>query len=134
MRKEMFIKFGLVAPGVKPAVLRHFYCSLTGDVSSANDSNQAEIDSRVLEVLNMEPEDPQTVFDLREARSTKGTTKFDVFWEEAEKYINEDVGAAVNDRRHATVTHLAKAISIRDFREQVEPEYPMVRPFQVLSG
>ena len=31
MRKEMFSKFGLVAPGVKPAVLRHFYRSLTGD-------------------------------------------------------------------------------------------------------
>ena len=45
----------------------------------------------------MEPEDPLTVFDLREALSTKGTTKFDVFWEEAEKYINEDVGAAVDD-------------------------------------
>ena len=63
----------------------------------------------------MEPEGPQTVFDLHEAQSTKGTTKFDVFWEEAEKYINEDVGTAVDDRRHATVTHLAKAISIRDF-------------------
>ena len=60
----------------------------------------------------MEPENPQTVFDLREARSTEGTTKFDVFWEKAEKYINEDVGAAVDDRRHATVTHLTKAISI----------------------
>ena len=124
MRTEMFSKFGLVAPGVKPAVLRYFYRSLTGDSSSAKDSSEAEIDSRVLEVLSMEPEDPQTVFDLREARSTKGTTKFEVFWEEAEKYINEDVGAAVDDRRHTTVTHLAKAISIRDFREQVRARVP----------
>ena len=73
------------------------------------DSSEAEIDLRVLEVLSTEPEDPQTVFDLDEARSTKGTTKFD------EKCINEDVGAAVDDRRHTTVTHLAKAISIQDF-------------------
>ena len=114
MRKEMFSKFVLVAPGVKPAVLRHFYRSLTGDVSLPNDSNEAEIDSRILEVLNMEPEDLQTVFDLREARSTKGATKFGVFWEKAEKYISEDVGAAMYDRRYTTVTHLAKAISIRE--------------------
>ena len=51
MRTEMFSKFGLVAPGVKPAVLRYFYRSLTGDSSSAKDSSEAEIDSCVLEVL-----------------------------------------------------------------------------------
>ena len=65
MRAEMFTKFGLVSPGVKPAVLRHFYHSLTGDASSANNISEAEIDQRVTEVLSMEPEDPQTVFDLR---------------------------------------------------------------------
>ena len=58
---------------------------------------------------------PKTMFDLCEGRSTKGATKFDVFSEETEKYIKEDVGAAVDDRRYTTVTHLAKAISIRDF-------------------
>jgi hypothetical protein len=42
-----------------------------------------------------------------------------VFWEEAKKFLNEDIGTSVEDRRHTTVTHLAKAISIRGFREQV---------------
>ena len=54
-------------------------------------SSEAEIDSRILEVLNMEPKHLQTVFDLREARSTKDATKFCRFWEEAEKFISEDV-------------------------------------------
>ena len=124
MRTEMFTKFGLVSPNVKPAVLRHFYRSLTGDMSSANDSSEAEIDERVLEVLSMEPEDSQTVFDLREVRTSHNVTKFDVFWEEAAKFIEEDVGTAVDDRRHGTVTHLAKAVSIRDFREQVKTRVP----------
>ena len=47
-----------------------------------------------------------------------------MFWEAAERFIREDVGAAVDDRRHTTVTHLAKAISIRDFREQVKARVP----------
>lgn len=36
------------------------------------------------------------------------------FWAEAEKFISKD---NVDDRRHCQVTHLAKAISIRDFQE-----------------
>ena len=107
-----------MSPGVKPAALRFFYRSLTGDPSSPNDAKEAEIDSRVLEILSMEPEDPQTLFDLREACSTKRHTKFQAFWDEAAKYIDEDVGRAVDDRRHTTITNLAKAISIRDFRDQ----------------
>lgn len=39
----------------------------------------------------MEPEDPNTVIDLREVKSNNSRTKFDVFWEEAKKYINEDL-------------------------------------------
>ena len=72
----------------------------------------------------MEPEDPQTLFDLREVCSMKGHTKFQAFWDEAAKYIDEDVGTAVDDRRHTTVTHLAKVISIRDFRDQVAARLP----------
>ena len=92
--------------------------------SSPNDAKEAEIDSRVLEMLSMEPEDPQTLFDLRETRSTKGHTKFQAFWDEAAKFIDEYVGTAVDDRRHTTITHLAKAISIRDFRDQVAARLP----------
>ena len=44
---------------------------------------------------------------------------YEVFWAEAEKFINEDIGTAVDDRRHCQITHLARAISIRDFRDQV---------------
>jgi len=44
-------------------------------------------------------------------------TKYQVLWDEASKFIDEDIGTAVNDRRHSTITHLVKAISLQDFRD-----------------
>ena len=119
MRRAMFDKFGRVSPSVKPAVLCFFYRDLTGDASSSRTLPESIIDDRVCEIINMEPEDPNTVIDLREVKSKETQTKFNVFWDEAKKFINEDLGLAVDDRRHGEVTHLAKAISIRDLREQV---------------
>ena len=46
-------------------------------------------------------------------------TKFDEFWSCAKAFIEEDVGSAVDDRRHSTVVHMAKVISVRDLREKV---------------
>ena len=97
---------------------------MTGDISASNDINEVEIGSHVQEVIDMEPENPQTVFDLHEARKPTGETKYQVFWDEAAKFINEDIGMAVDDRRHTSVTHLAKAMSICDFHEQVKAQVP----------
>ena len=72
----------------------------------------------------MELEDPQILFDLREARCTKGHTNFQVFWDEAVKCIDEDINTAVDNRRYTTVSHIAKAISIQEFRNQVPARLP----------
>ena len=50
------------------------------------------------------------------------------FWEECGKFLNEDVGVAVDDRRHGEITHLAKAISVRDFVDQVKARCPEGTP------
>ena len=128
MRQAMFENFGRISPSVKPAVLRYFYRDLTGDCSASHDAQEAVIDERVREIVSMEPEDPNTIVDLREVKNIETRTKFDLFWDEAKKYINEDLGAAVDDRRHGEVTHLAKAISIRDLREQVTCRCPPGTP------
>ena len=128
MRCAMFHKFGRVSPNVKPAVLHFFYRDLTGDSSSAHDTPESVIDERVREIISMEPEDPSTVVDLREVRSKESKTKFNVFWDEAQKFINEDLGVAVDDRRHGEVTHLAKAISVRDLHKQVSRRCPPGTP------
>ena len=66
--------------------------------------------------------------DLREVKHPERRTKYDVFWNNAEMFLSEDIGTAVDERRHSQVTHLAKAISIRDFREQVEAKCPEGTP------
>ena len=113
MRKALFSKYGRVAPNMKPVMMRCFYQDLTGDSSASSNLVEACIDERMREVI-----------DLREVHGNKGKTIYDIFWEEASKFINEDLGAAVDDRRHTQVTHLAKAISIRDFKEQVKARCP----------
>lgn len=124
MRRAMFNKFGRIAPGIKPATLRCYYRELTGDCVSSCNAKEEVVDRRVKQLLDMEPEDPKTLADLADAESPERKTKFDVFWSECSKFLAEEVGQAVDDRRHDTVTHLAKAISIRDFLEQVKGRCP----------
>ena len=94
-------------------------------------SGNTHVDARVEEVVSMEPEDPWMILDLCEARTGDGHTKYQVFWDEASKFINGDLGIAVGDRRHSTITHLAKAISLRDFRDQVKARLPDNAPVPV---
>ncbi len=72
----------------------------------------------------MEPEDPNTVIDLRSLNSSAGHVKYDAFWDICSRLLNETMGTAVDDRRHGQVVHLAQAISVRDFYEQAIKECP----------
>ena len=85
----MFSKFGRIAPSVKLSVLQYFYCELTGDATAANDMGEADIDERVLQFLQMEPDEPSTVTDLREVKHPECKTKYDVFWNNAELFLSE---------------------------------------------
>ena len=68
-------------------------------------------------------EDPHIVMDLRHLNfGTKA--QYDGFWDKCSKFLEESVGTAVSDRRHTTITHIASAISIRDFRDQVAVRCP----------
>ena len=55
------------------------------------------IDEHVYEIINMEPEEPNPLVDLRDVKSKETQAKFDVFWDEAQKFINEHLGVAVDD-------------------------------------
>ena len=121
MRAALFEKFGRVSPCTKPSALRYFYRELTGDQCSTSTTEQAEVDKRIKQIIDME--DPSILPDLR-ALNTGHSSKFNVFWEECGKFLNEDVGVAVDDRRHGEITHLAKAISVRDLVDQVKARCP----------
>ena len=97
------------------------YKDLTGDASAPANLTEAEIDGRVK--MFFELEEPDVTYDLREVHAGR-PSKFSMFWEKAKAFLEEDVGTAVDDRRHSDVVHLAKAISIRDFRNQVQERCP----------
>lgn len=69
-------------------------------------------------------EDPDVIIDLRELNNSEHGSKYDVFWDECQKFLAEDISVAVDDRRHGDITHFSRAISIRDFVEQVQARCP----------
>jgi hypothetical protein len=121
MKRAMFRKFGLISSDVKPGVLRYFYHELTGDQSSSDTTQQSCIDKRIRQIIDME--DSEVILDLR-SENRGHVSKYDSFWIECEKFLSEDIGLAVDDRRHDHVTHLAHAISILDLVEQVRARCP----------
>ena len=121
MRRAAFEKFGLVIKTTKKSALRYLYKDLLGDSSASANLEESEIDARVDTFFELE--EPSLIYDLRE--HYKGNqSKFDVFWQRAKEYLEEDVGTAVDDRRHSTIVHMAKAISVRDLREKVKERCP----------
>ena len=110
IQRSLFAKFGHLSQSVQHAVLRYFYQDQTGDCSAASNFSEAEIDARVCQVLNMEPEDPQTVFDLRSLNSFTERAKYDVFWDHCSQHLNKNVGTALDDHQHSEVIHLVQAI------------------------
>jgi hypothetical protein len=121
MHSEFIQKFGRITGAVKPAVLRYFYKDLTGDCSRGETLSQDALDKRVKQAIEME--DPAIVMDLRHLNTGK-ESQYDTFWDECSKFLQEVVGTAVDDRRHTDVTHIATAISVRDFRDQVALRCP----------
>ena len=125
MRREAFEMFCLATPTTKKSVLRHLYKELVGDSSASANLQQAEIDERVSAMFELE--EPSLVYDLRHHYGGQ-QSKFDIFWDVAKDYINEDVGTAVDDRRHSTITHVATAIFataiFADLREKVVERCP----------
>ena len=95
-------------------VMKYFYHS--GDQSAANSAQQAIVDNRIRQIIDME--DVNVVAALR-SQNHGQTGNYEYFWSECDKFISEDIGQAVDDRRRGSVTHLARAISVRDLKEQV---------------
>lgn len=80
----------------------------------------------------IEMEDASIIADLR-AHNEGRKGIYDFFWSECQKFLEESVGTAVDDRRHCLVTHLAQAISARDLLEQVRARCPEGTPVPSVS-
>lgn len=57
---------------------------------------------------------------MRHASPEHKNESFRPFFQECEKYLSEDVGVAVQERRRGEMLYLAKAVSIRDLHTRVK--------------
>lgn len=51
-------------------------------------------------------------------------SQYDTFWGECDKFLQEDIMPATDDRRHGNICHLSRAISICDLIDQVKSRCP----------
>lgn len=72
--------------------------------------SEQEVDERLCALFELE--EPDLIYDLRDANPGNCSNKYQVFWQKAKEFL-EDVGTAVDKRRHSNVVHVA--VSVRDF-------------------
>ena len=96
--------------------------------SAASSLEEAEVNSRVAQVLNAE--DPDLAWDLP-VRNTGRSEPYTAFLEECQQYIALTVETAVDERRYDTVdkngqviTNLACALSARDLHDEISKRCP----------
>ena len=98
-----------------------------GDASAASSLSEAEVDKRVQVYADME--DPDMILLSIFVNYTLGKSPNLIYsGNECAKYLQEEVGLAVDERRHSLVTHTACALSVRDLREQVAAKCPHDAP------
>ena len=98
-----------------------FYCICVGDQSAASSIDQAQIDKRISQIIDME--DADITADLRSLNGSK-RSQYNTFWGECDKFLQEDITPITDDRRHGNICHLSRAISIRDFIDQIKSQCP----------
>lgn len=113
---SMFLKrkFAEVADQLKiqPCKARLLYHLATDDAAAARTPDEDAIDKRLEEFVNMR--DDSIIYDLRALNKSK--VIYADFFDKAAEVINAEieVALAVDDRRHDSVVHLAKAMSVGD--------------------
>ena len=97
------------------------YQKLTGDSSVLEDPNSRKIQQRMR--LIIDTQDPELIADMRLLNKGR-PEEFEEFWKVAQALINEAELKAVDDRRLGTYTHMAVAMSVRDFKAKVVEKLP----------
>ena len=105
----------------KPAVLRSLCAQLIGDASVPMHECQKSVDERLQFVLASD--DPDLVWDLCELNNGR-PQQYDHFWKECQCYIDETAAAAVDERQHDNLLHLATAMSANDLYSRVCERLP----------
>ena len=81
----------------------------------------ASVDERIR--LIIDTQDPAFVNDLRHLNSGR-PHKYDLFWDQCNKYLEKVIETPVDERRHSEIPHLAKALSTRYLLNEVAKQCP----------
>ena len=95
------------------------------DHSTACNLTESEIDVMMQQYNNMD--DPGTIVDLCH-HNCGPASKYKLFCDECGKFVHEDLGTGVDDRRHGDIMHLARAISVHNLYNQVRARLPLEVP------
>ena len=99
------------------AVLRNIFRTLVHDESAPTTVAESRIDDRVAKCL-LDVDDPDIIIDMRKMNGKPGSSEFNAFWLELNSYI-EEVGPAVQERRHGETMYMPVAISVNHLREVI---------------
>ena len=122
-KKAFKERYGNVASKV---ALRTIFEELTDDHSTPENLTSKEINDRFKEALNSE--DPGILVDLRQQPPDHKKDTYKVFFDAAASYIQEDVGVAVQERRHGNQLYLAKAVSFKALHKTIKGRVPEGTP------
>ncbi|KAI8484568.1 hypothetical protein Bbelb_376750 [Branchiostoma belcheri] len=120
MRKQFRDRFSLVT-NAKPVILKEMYQFLTNDDATEECISGKEIRQRLK--IMLDAQDVDLIVDMR-SRNEGRNEMYAEFWDEATKFIEEMQLATVDDRRHGQVCHMALALSVPDFINQVFKRLP----------
>ena len=118
-KKQFMHAYGFVGDDV---ALRAIFRDLTGDQSAPANLTESEIDKRFAHAMLCE--DPAIIVDLRHLPPQNKRDSFQEFFAETERYLSDDVGVAVQERRHGQELYLAKAVSLKDLHQRVKERVP----------
>ena len=107
---------------IKPAVMRNLVEFIKPNFSVPHDhSSDAEISERLLDML-LDSDDTELIYDLRANNGRPSDSRFDPFWEELKRYLDEV--SAVHERRQDSTMYLPLAISVTDLIRIIKERLP----------
>lgn len=124
MKKEFRKLFGIY-PNIKPMFLREVYRNISGDKSSPESKEQAEIDAIVHHAFINEDPNILELIDKRVDNSRPLDAELQLFYDATRKYI-EDIAElnATPERRHGEHTYMAVAHSFPHLMRKVSEANP----------
>ncbi|GES92876.1 uncharacterized protein LOC109590753 [Rhizophagus clarus] len=124
MRKEFVNTCEMFLGNVEKAQVHYIYKEFMGNCSA----DESEIDARVR--LAFELNDPKLVTDFRHFNEGQ-ISIYNPFWDKAKKFLEntaQDSVVAVDERWHDPIVHLARAISVKDLKNQIANKCPENMP------